>query len=87
MSYYNSEEDFLSVYTAAKLIRGGKPVISKEELESVREGFLRSVYCSDNLIKPLTNLNFDDLQSINERFQQKASKNRSWLKHHGQMKR
>lgn len=79
-NYYNSEEDFLSVYTAAKLIRGGKPVISKEELEAVREEFLRSVYCSDNLIKPLANLNFNDLQEINERFQQKASENRSWMK-------
>lgn len=80
MSYYHSEEEFLSVYTSAKLIRGGEPVISKEELENVRDGFLRSVFCSDNLIQPLTNLKFDDLQSINERFQQKASKNRSWLK-------
>ena len=80
MSYYNSEEDFLSVYTAAKLIRGGKPVISKEELESVRKGFLRSVFCSDNLIKPLANLNFNDLEEINKRFQKKASENRSWMK-------
>jgi len=80
MSYCHSEEEFLSAYTSAKLIRGGKPVVSKEELEAVRDKFLLSVYCSDNLIKPLTNLNFDDLQSINERFQQKASKNRSWLK-------
>lgn len=80
MSYYNSEEEFLSVYTSAKLIRGGKPVVSKEELEAVRDSFLLSVYSSDNLIKPLANLKFDDLQNINERFQQKASKNRSWLK-------
>ena len=80
MSYCHSEEEFLSAYTSAKLIRGGKPVVSKEELEAVRDKFLLSVYCSDNLIKPLKNLKFDDLQNINERFQQKASKNRSWLK-------
>lgn len=80
MSYCDSEEEFLSVYTATKLKRGGKPTISKEELESVRDCFLHSVYCSDNLIKPLASLKFDDLQNINERFQQKASKNRSLLK-------
>lgn len=80
MSYCHSEEEFLSVYTSAKLKRGGKPSISKEELEKVRDVFLHSVYCSDNLIKPLSNLKFEDLQNINERFQQKAGKNRSWLK-------
>lgn len=80
MSYCRSEEEFLSVYTSAKLIRGGEPVISKEELENVRDVFLHSVFCSYNLVKPLTNLKFDDLQSVNERFQQKASKNRSWSK-------
>ena len=80
MSYCNCEEEFLSVYTATKLIRGGKPEISSEELEAVRNEFMLSVYCNDSLIKPLANLNFSDLESINEKFQQKASKHRSWLK-------
>ena len=38
MSYCHSEEEFLSVYTSAKLIRGGEPVVSKEELENVLIG-------------------------------------------------
>ena len=80
MSYYHSEEEFLSAYTSAKLIMGGKPVITKDELNAVRYDFMISVYSTDNLTRQLENLKFDDLQSINERFQQKASKNRSWLK-------
>ena len=33
MSYYNSEEEFLLVYMSTKLIKGGKPEVSKEELK------------------------------------------------------
>ena len=80
MSYYNSEEEFLSAYTARKLILGGRPVVCKEELEAARDEFLQSVYCSSNLIEKLNKLNFNDLEKISELFQQKASINRSWLK-------
>ena len=70
MSYCHSEEEFLSAYTSAKLIMGGKPVITKDELNAVRYDFMISVYSTDNLTRQLENLKFDDLQSINERFQQ-----------------
>ena len=79
MSYYNNEEEFLSVYMSTKLIKGGKPEVSKEELDSIRDKFLHSFY-SSYLIEPLTKLKFSNLQDINEKFQLKASKNRSWLK-------
>lgn len=79
MSYCNMEEEFLSIYTSVKLIRGGKPVITKEELNNARETFMRSVYSTDNVLKPLAGLNFDNLEEIKNRFQIKASKNRSWL--------
>ena len=76
MSYCNMEEEFLSVYTSVKLIRGGEPVITKEELNNAREIFMRSVYSTDNILKPLAGLDFENLEEIKNRFQKKASKNR-----------
>lgn len=80
MSYYNTEEDFLAVYTSCKLKQGGLPVITAEELEEVREKFIRSVYSSDNINSYLQNLNFNNLEEINDKFYKKSSKNRSWQK-------
>ena len=65
MSYCDSEEEFLSVYTCAKLIKGGKPVITTEELESAaRDEDSLSDYFADYVIKSLAKLKFDDLQNI-----------------------
>ena len=80
MSYYNSEEEFLSVYTKVKLVKGGKPVITKEELTNVRDEFLLSEFSSNYESDPISNFNFSDLQAINERFQNRASKNCNHLK-------
>ena len=77
MSCYDCEEEFLSVYTKMKLVKGGKPVINREELEAVRDEFSRFCSHSAELIRKL---DFTDLQAINEKFQKKASRNRSWLK-------
>lgn len=78
MSCYDCEEEFLSVYTKMKLVKGGNPVINREELEAVRDEF--SGFCSRNSAESIRKLDFTDLQAINEKFQEKASRNRSWLK-------
>ena len=73
MSFYNSEEEFLSIYTAFKLINGGAPVVSNEELISVRDRFLHTFYCPSSIVEDLKLLSFDNLQQINERFQQRVT--------------
>jgi len=79
-SYYNSEEEFLSAYTAAKLRNGGNPVITSKELNAVRDEFILCDSCSTNILRHIADFNFDDLQKINEKFQKKASVNRPWQK-------
>lgn len=78
MGCYDCEEEFLSVYTKVKLVNGGKPVISREELETVRNEF--SEWCLGSSAESVRKLDFTDLQAINEKFQARASRNRSWLK-------
>lgn len=79
MYYYDNEEAFLSVYTAEKLLKGGEPVITQQELQIALKKFLKSFYYSDNLSK-IKNFKFDDLQELAKNFQKRASENRSWLK-------
>lgn len=77
--YYDNEEAFLSVYSAAKLLKGGEPVITQEELQIALKKFLKSFYYSNNLSK-IKSFKFDDLQEMAKNFQKRASENRPWLK-------
>lgn len=80
MYYYNSAEEFLSVYMGYKLKIGGKPFVTSEELKLAVEKFSQSIYCFESTAEKIKKFNFDNLEELNENFQKKASVNRSWLK-------
>ena len=79
MGYSGSEEEFLGAYLAYKLMYGGKAEITKNELKSVLNKFVNSIYYMGNL-SHIKNFNFDNLQTLSEKYYQKAKVNCSWRK-------
>ena len=80
--YYDGKEEFLSIYTERKLLFGGEPVITAQELQKALQAFGNHRLFRNDLayIAKMKNFRFDNLKSIGRSFQKKASYSRSWLK-------
>ena len=74
-NFYNSEEDFLAIYTTEKLESGGEPIVTREELLKVIEEFSKSWFYHNNF-SPILNFIFEDMERLAKKFQEKADKNR-----------
>lgn len=66
---HDDEVSFLSCFVAAKLQSGGEPWVSSEELRQAYNDFKKS-WRAGNHIK---HFNFDDLETLGQEFQKRAS--------------